>query len=134
LSLCIQSASAVIDHISSGITGRASYFAVYHGTRNRIWTFFKNTPLALLIILLPAHIGVNLFVLLWAGLRSGRFRPTFRGISDGLSGLPDMLRSRKAVQPTRVISLSDVARMLSWSVQPVRNRSVPNYHPASPDE
>jgi len=131
---CIQSASAVIDHISSGITGRASYFAVYHGTRNRIWTFFKNTPLALLIILLPAHIGVNLFVLLWAGLRSGRFRPTLRGISDGLSGLPDMLRSRKSVQPTRVIPLSDVARMLSWSVQPVRNRSVPNYHPASPDE
>jgi len=120
---------------ASGLAWRGGFgHAVYHGTRNRIWTFFKNTPLALLIILLPAHIGVNLFVLLWAGLRSGRFRPTLRGISDGLSGLPDMLRSRKSVQPTRVIPLSDVARMLSWSVQPVRNRSVPNYHPASPDE
>jgi len=38
---CIQSASAIIDHVSSGISGRASDFAVYHGTRNRIWTFFK---------------------------------------------------------------------------------------------
>lgn len=131
---CIQSASAIIDHVSSGITGRASDFAVYHGTRNRIWTFFKNTPFALLIILLPMHLGLNLFVLFWAGLRSGRFWPTARGISAGISGLPDVLRSRKAVQASRVIPLSDVVRMLSWSVQPVRKRAVPRYAAKSPDE
>ena len=38
---CVQSADAIIDHVSSGISGRASDFAVYHGTRNRIWTFLK---------------------------------------------------------------------------------------------
>ena len=132
--LCVQSSRAIIDHVSSGISGRASDFAVYHGTRNRIWTFFKNTPLALLILLLPAHIGVNLFVLFWAGLRSGRFKPTLRGIIAGLSGLADILRSRKAVQAGRIIPLSDVARMLTWSVGPVRRRAVPHYRPVVPEE
>lgn len=131
---CIQSANAIIDHVSSGISGRASDFAVFHGTRNRIWTFFKNTPLVLLLILLPAHIAVNLFVLFWAGLRSGRFKPTLRGICAGLSGLPDILSSRKVVLATRTIALSDVARMLTWSVNPVRQRAVPNFQPTSPDE
>lgn len=132
--LCVQSSRAIIDHVSSGISGRASDFAVYHGTRNRIWTFFKNTPLALLILLLPAHIGVNLFVLFWAGLRSGRFKPTLRGIIAGLRGLADILRSRKAVQAGRIIPLSDVARMLTWSVGPVRRRAVPHYRPVVPEE
>lgn len=131
---CVQSASAIIDHVSSGISGRASEFAVYHGTRNRIWTFFKNTPLPLLLILLPLHIGVNFFVLFWAGIRSGRFKPTLRGITAGLSGLPDVWRSRKEVLAHRVITIADVARMMTWSVQPVRKRAVPNYQPTSPDE
>ncbi len=131
---CVQSANAIIDHVSSGISGRASDFAVYHGTRNRIWTFFKNTPLPLLLLLLPAHIALNLFVLFWAGLRSGRFKPTFRGIQDGVAGLSDVWQSRREVQATRIIPISDVARMLTWSVQPVRKRAVPNYHPHVLDE
>ena len=131
---CIQSAHAIIDHISSGISGRASDFAVYHGTRNRIWTFMKNTPFALLVILLPAHIALNMFVLFWAGLRSGRFKPTGRGIKDGLKGLPAILRSRREVMSHKVLSMNDVIRMLSWSVGPVRKRAIPQYSPTSPDE
>ena len=131
---CVQSASAIIDHVSSGIAGRASEFAVYHGTRNRIWTFFKNMPLPLLLLLLPAHLGMNLFVLLWAGLRSGRFKPTLRGIRDGITGLPSILRSRREVARHNVMLTSDLARMFIWAIGPVRKRSVPDYHPASPDE
>ncbi len=131
---CVQSVSAIIDHVSSGIAGRASEFAVYHGTRNRIWTFFKNMPLPLLLLLLPAHIGMNLFVLFWAGLRSGRFKPTFRGVRDGIKGLPNILQSRRDLRPNTVMLTSDVARMFIWAVGPVRKRAVPDYHPASPDE
>ena len=131
---CVQSASAIIDHVSSGISGRASDFAVYHGTRNRIWTFFKNTPLPLLLLLLPAHIGLNMFVLFWAGLRSGRFKPTLRGIKDGLAGLSDVWRLRKDVKAHRVMAARDVARMLCWRIDPVRKRAIPPYAPTSPDE
>jgi len=76
---CIQNNLAVVDHVSSGISGRASDFAVYHGTRNRIWTFLKNTPRPLMPILLPAHLATVLFTLTWSMFRKGRFGPTFRG-------------------------------------------------------
>lgn len=132
--ICLQSPNAIIDHVSSAISGRASAFAVYHGTRNRIWTFAKNTPLSVIPLLLPLHVALNLFMLFWAGLRSGRFRPTFHGIKDGIGGLSDIIASRKAVKAHRTLSLSDVLRQYSWTVGPVRKRTVPDYCSTSPKE
>ena len=55
---CVQSADTIIDHVSSAISGRASEFAVYHGTRNRIWTFFNNMPWPLVNLpRCPSHFG-----------------------------------------------------------------------------
>ncbi len=122
---CVQSASAIIDHVSSGISGRASDFAVYHGTRNRMWTFAKNTPGLLLPLLLPLHIALTVFMVFWAGLRSGRFKPTARGVTAGLRGLPDILRSRKSVKASRTISRRALLSMMTVSPQPVRARAVP---------
>jgi len=122
---CIQSVTAIIDHVSSGISGRASDFAVYHGTRNRIWTFVKNTPALLLPILLPLHIALNLFMLFWAGIRSGRFKPTARGIIDALKGIKPIWQSRRPLKAHRKISRRDILQLLIWSPQPVRQRAIP---------
>ncbi|MBM3573789.1 MAG: glycosyltransferase family 2 protein, partial [Alphaproteobacteria bacterium] len=54
---CVQVAAAVVEHVGSGITGRTSDFSVYHGTRNRIWTFVKNMPAALFWPILPATLA-----------------------------------------------------------------------------
>ncbi|WP_158913036.1 glycosyltransferase family 2 protein, partial [Caulobacter sp. S45] len=37
-------ADAVVRHAGSGISGRRSDFTLFHGHRNRIWVFVKNTP------------------------------------------------------------------------------------------
>ena len=58
---CIQVAGARVHHVGSAITGRRSTFATYHSTRNRIWMFVKNMPMALLVPLLPLHIALNAF-------------------------------------------------------------------------
>lgn len=92
----VQVHDAVVDHVGSGITGTASDFAVYHGTRNRIWTWFASMPTGLMIILLPLHIGANLAYLGWSLFRPGRFAPTARGVKDGLKGLPRILRDRRS--------------------------------------
>ena len=136
---CVQSVHAKIDHVSSGISGRASEFAVYHGTRNRIWTFYKNTPYALGAFLQFPHLAMNLFILFWAGLRSGRFMPTLRGVWDGYIGAWRYLwlfhlLAENNPKPKREIPLSDVLRMLTWRVGPVRNRAIPPFAPTSPDE
>lgn len=91
----MQVHDAIVHHVGSGITGTASDFAVYHGTRNRIWTWFASMPRGLMVALLPLHIGANLAYLFWSALRPGRFRPTFRGIRHAIMGLPKILRSRQ---------------------------------------
>jgi GT2 family glycosyltransferase len=57
-------AGAVLLHAGSGTTGRVSEFTLFHGHRNRIWTFLKNTPGGWLWLLSPFHIAANVW-LLW---------------------------------------------------------------------
>jgi len=108
---CVQSSEAVIDHVSSAISGRASEFAVYHGTRNRIWTFFNNMPWPLLLFLTLPHLMTNLAFLAVSLFRKGRFKPTFRGVRDGIFTRP---KSR----PTRVkrkTSLMNLLGAMGWN-------------------
>ena len=96
--ICIQKADAIVDHVSSGISGKASPFAVYHGTRNRIWTFVKCMPALGLLAFGPAHIVLNLAFMVWSLFRKGRAKPTWRGVRDGIKGIPAMWKTRKTVE------------------------------------
>ena len=91
----VRAAKAVVRHAGSGISGRTSDFTLFHGHRNRIWTFFKNTPGAWLWVLLPYHL---LFNVLYLGLaiRRGFPRPIWRAYRAAWAGLPAMLASRRA--------------------------------------
>jgi len=116
---CVQSADAVIDHVSSAISGRASDFAVYHGTRNRIWTFFKNMPLSLLLLLTVPHILANLAFLIMSLMRKGRFKPTFRGMRDGFFTRPQT----RTPKVKRKASLIDIMGAMGWNPLKVVNRA-----------
>jgi len=108
---CVQSSEAVIDHVSSAISGRASEFAVYHGTRNRIWTFFNNMPWLLLLLLTLPHLMTNFAFLAVSLFRKGRFKPTFRGVRDGIFTRPKSC-------PTRVkrkTSLMNLLGAMGWN-------------------
>jgi GT2 family glycosyltransferase len=43
---CLYVHGAVVRHIGSALSGYKSEFAVYHGERNAVWTFFKDMPRA----------------------------------------------------------------------------------------
>ncbi|PHR54474.1 MAG: glycosyl transferase [Robiginitomaculum sp.] len=113
----VQVREAIVYHVGSGITGAESPFAVYHGTRNRIWTFFKNMPLVPLILLTPAHLGLSVLFLIRA-LFKRRAGPTWRGMVDGLVGLPGLAPKRRVVQQTRKLSSLAILRAMTWS--PIR--------------
>ena len=117
--ICIQAAEAKIDHVSSGISGRASEFAVYHGTRNRIWTFMKNTPRGLLPLLLPCHIATNIFILIWALFRPNRFKPTWRGFREGFFTHPSL----SSPKLKRKISYLTLLKSFGWSPFKVISRT-----------
>jgi GT2 family glycosyltransferase len=118
---CVQSAEAVVAHVGSATTGRTSDFAVFHGVRNRMWTFVKDMPLPLLLLLAPAHAAASLF-LLFRSARSGTFGPTSRGMAAGLAGVPRMLRKRGAVQATRRGDLRALIKAFTWSIVKLRRR------------
>lgn len=118
---CVQAAKAVVDHVGSGTTGRTSEFSVYHGTRNRIWTFAKNMPAALFWPILPATVAVHAYLLLRAA-SVGRFAATWRGMRDGLCGIAPVWRRRRALQRTRRVSAITIARAMTWSLGKLRRR------------
>jgi len=126
---CVQSADTIIDHVSSAISGRASDFAVYHGTRNRIWTFFKNMPWPLLLILTLPHLLANLAFLCVSVFRKGRFKPTFRGMRHGFFTRP----KNKHLKIKRKASLMDLLCAMGWNplkvVKRAQVRTSPLYGP-----
>lgn len=121
---CVQSADAIVDHVSSGISNQVSGFAVFYGTRNRIWTFVKSMPLPLLILLGPLHIFANLAYLVWSAFRPGRFKPTARGIWHALKGLPGIWASRRDVQKTTTLPATELLYALTFNPIKVMRRGV----------
>ena len=111
--ICIQKADAIVDHVSSGISGKASAFAVYHGTRNRMWTFVKCMPLPGLLLFGPFHIALNFAFMFWSLFRKGRAKPTWRGVRDGVKGIPPIWKSRKTVE--RKLGLSPLLRVMTFN-------------------
>jgi GT2 family glycosyltransferase len=127
---CVQVAGAIVDHVGSGTTGRTSDFSVYHGTRNRVWTFAKNMPALLFWPILPATLAVHIYLLLRAA-SVGRFAATWRGMCDGLCGLGPIWRERRALQRTRRVGTVAIARALTWPLGKLRRRAH-DVRPATP--
>lgn len=110
----VQAPKAVVRHVGGGASAARSDFAVYHGTRNRLWTFVQDMPAPLFWPLAPAHGVVTLLLLAIAPAR-GLFGPTWRGLGDGVKGLGDAWARRREIQRARRASLWSIARALSWS-------------------
>ena len=120
---CLFVHDAIVRHAGSGIAGRASAFATYHGTRNRIWTYFKNMPLPLLILTLPGHLALTAYILIHNSF-SPRARPMLNGITDGLRGIGGIRRERAWRVTTRRIGLWQLARRMAWNPLLMHNRKV----------
>ena len=94
---CAYVPDAMVDHVSSGITGKRSDFATYHGHRNMVWTYFKDMPTPLFWFYLPLHIAANLIGICICAAR-GQLGVVLRSKKDALLGLPRVLCERKHVQ------------------------------------
>ena len=110
---CIFLPDAVIHHVGGGASGRVSEFALYHGARNRLWTYVKNMPAPLLIATAPGHIALSAYILL-RGLMTGRAQSTWKGMADGVKGLPDLQLSDE-YRVDRKVSLWRLARAMAWN-------------------
>jgi GT2 family glycosyltransferase len=109
----VRASSAVVRHAGSGISGRRSDFTLYHGHRNRIWTFVKNTPGVWFWLLLPYHLAFNALYL-GSALKRGILPPVWRAYVAAAKGLPSIWRSRRS--PSLVgPRFSTMMRSMAWT-------------------
>lgn len=109
---CMYVPEAVVHHVGSASTGgQHSNFAIYHGHRNLVWTFFKNMPLLLFLICLPAHVALNVVSLIYFSLK-GRAGVIFKSKRDALLGLPDIVKKRNHNLENRKMTILEVWRFL----------------------
>ncbi|MFQ5562783.1 MAG: glycosyltransferase family 2 protein [Parvularculaceae bacterium] len=119
----VQLSRAQVLHEGSAISGRHSDFTLYHGHRNRIWTYFLNMPLTILIPTAPFHLFANLY-LLGRFMAVGGASAYLRALKDGYGGLPRLYARRRRRQHARKASLGAIARMLTWSpLKPYRREA-----------
>ena len=106
---------AVVLHEGSVSTGgRRSDFSLYHGARNRLWLYVKDTPPLLLLLTLPFHLLATAGA--WMRAMAGGYgKPVQRGLADAIKGLPGVLRRRAEVQRTRRATSADIAGMMVWN-------------------
>ena len=113
---------AVIGHVGSASSGgRKSEFAVFHGTRNRFWVLFKNTPALLLPLVVPLHLMALIAIYL---RRENRPHAAliWRAVKAAFAGAPNMFRRRAEVQRARRVSLFGIARAMTWNPRDLSGR------------
>jgi GT2 family glycosyltransferase len=107
---------AVVDHLGGGTSEPGSHFADYHGHRNLVWAWVKNMPLPLLLLLWPAHLLVNVLMVVQKS-RSGKGRTVLRAKWDALLGLPAQIAKRHDIQAQRTVSLGQLLGVMSKSLK-----------------
>lgn len=108
----VRASKAVVRHEGSGISGRQSEFTLFHGHRNRVWTFFKNTPGVWLWVFLPYHVLFNAIYMVSA-IRRGFAGPIWRAYREALRGLPAIFETRRAQSCTAPVG--DLLRVMAWT-------------------
>ncbi|MHA7872197.1 MAG: glycosyltransferase family 2 protein [Hyphococcus sp.] len=120
----VQLRDAVVRHEGSGIASQISGFAVYHGHRNRLWTYFRNMPLPLLALTLPAQTAISL-VLAPIFFSRGYGADYMRAVWDGLSALPRLVSERRRIQTSRKASAAAIGSSMVWSPIVFLQKSAP---------
>ncbi len=100
--------TSVLVHAHAASSGSFSDFQLYYAERNRYWTFFKNFSLSSIVRFLPALIA-SIFLQNVFWLLRGRLS-VLKATMDAFFGLHRLLEKREAVQKTRRVSDSELAR------------------------
>jgi GT2 family glycosyltransferase len=119
---CLYVPEAIVDHVSSGIVGKRSDFATYHGHRNLVWTYVKDMPGVLFWLYLPLHLLMNVAAI-WRCAMRGQLGVILRAKGDALVGLPEAIRQRARIQAARSIEPGAVRALMARGLRALWSRS-----------
>ncbi len=101
-------------HGGTASGGPRSDFAVFHGTRNRLWVYIKDTPPVLFWLSLPLHILATVTLFARHAMR-GEFAAPWRGLVAGIKGIDLALAARREAQATRKVGSWEIAKAMAWN-------------------
>ena len=119
----VQVPDAVVRHAGSGISGRTSDFTLFHGHRNRVWTYVKNTPGPWMWLLLPYHLAYDA-LMTYSSRKAGHGWVVWRAHVAALKGIGPVLADRRRVQKARKAPIADLFRAMAWSPKAPMRRDV----------
>jgi GT2 family glycosyltransferase len=119
----VQVPDAVVLHAGSGISGRTSEFTLFHGHRNRVWTYVKNTPGLWMWLLLPYHLAYDA-LMTYTSLRIGHGWTVGKAHLAALKGIGPVLADRRQVQKRRKAHISDLFRAMAWTPKAPLRRDI----------
>ena len=111
----VQVPDAVVLHAGSAITGRYSGFTLFHGHRNRVWTWVKNTPEPWIWTQLPLHLAYDAFMAFSVWRDGGSWKAVMRAYIAAVKGLKPILADRRKLMAERKASLPELARVMAWN-------------------
>jgi GT2 family glycosyltransferase len=110
---CRYQPQALAYHMGSATLGAGpSEFNLFHMWRNGLWILAKDIPAGLLLRHLPQLLVGQLWVL-GKAIRERRLRVWVRAWVAALRGMPSILAKRRAIQSSRAIDPSELARWIS---------------------
>jgi len=119
----VQVPQAVVRHAGSGISGRTSEFTLFHGHRNRVWTYAKNTPGIWVWLLLPYHLAYDL-LMSYTALRIGHGWVVARAHWAALKGIGPVWADRRRVQRARKACVADLFEAMAWEPRAPLRRDI----------
>ena len=111
---CVLIKDAVVLHLGSESVGRYGEFAIYHGFRNRLWTFVKNYPGPIFYVMAPLSL-VLFFGLALEKTRMGRGTAAMTGMIDALKDIGRVWRQRREIQASRTQNSGSIYSSMCWS-------------------
>jgi GT2 family glycosyltransferase len=114
---------AIVYHLGGATSGgRQSDFAVYHGQRNLVWTYFKNMPWPYFWLFLFQHLLFNVVSIAFFVSR-GQGKVILSAKWSALRGLPRMISKRRVIQSGMRVPRQQVRAVMAegW-LTPYRRR------------
>ena len=106
--------AVVRHHGGTASGGPRSDFAVFHGTRNRLWVYVKDTPPVLFWLSLPLHILATVTLFARHATR-GELAAPMKGLMAGLKDIRVAIDARREAQANRKASSWEIARAMTWN-------------------
>ena len=112
---CLYVPEAVVDHVGSGIAGKRSDFATYHGHRNLVWTYVKDMPGLFFWLFLPLHLAMTVAAIAVCAAR-GQLGVVLRAKRDAIAGLAPAWAERRRIQARRKVAARQILGVMSFSL------------------